>query len=186
MTVASEIEALAATDVRESIPMEKLMPVLSSPPFIASRSLINARDVGLVPGSALPKNRIYRCGALDVAAKDPDAVAWLSTNVKRVFDLRRTIEREAAPDPEIPGVENVWLQGYHGEELPRPDLEQYAAKGGASVWQEQYMAISMIYSPTIKALLEHVRDRPEEPFLFHCTGRLTCNFATESVFLTIL
>lgn len=171
MTAASDIAALAATDVREPIPMDKLIPVLSSPPFIPSRSLINIRDAGLVPGSALPANRIYRCGALDLAAKDPEAVAWLAANVKRVFDLRRTIEREAAPDPEVPGVENVWLKGHDGEELPRPSLQQYADEGGASVWREQYMSIAMVYRPTIKALLEHVRDRPEEPFLFHCTGK---------------
>jgi hypothetical protein len=27
-----------------------------------------------------------------------------------------------------------------------------------------------MYKPTIRALLEHVRDSPEVPFLFHCTG----------------
>ena len=48
MTAASDIAALAATDVREPIPMDKLIPVLSSPPFIPSRSLINMKSNGFL------------------------------------------------------------------------------------------------------------------------------------------
>ena len=69
-----EILALASSDIRDAIPEETLLPILSATPFVASRSLINIRDVGAVPGSALAPGLIYRCGALDLAAKDPEAV----------------------------------------------------------------------------------------------------------------
>jgi hypothetical protein len=36
------------------------------------------------------------------------------------------------------------------------------------------MAVIAAYKPSIRAVLEHVRDRPNEPFLFHCTGRKSC------------
>lgn len=167
-TSRDDLAALAATDVRDPIPMTTLGPVLSSPPFIPTRSLINIRDLGAVPGSALPANHIFRCGTLDNAAKDPEAVAWLSSHVKRIFDLRKADERVKHPSPEVPGVENVWFDQL--EQYPSPKLEDFIKGGGEEAWREQYMAVVKTYKPTIRALLEHIRDRPAEPFLFHCTG----------------
>ncbi|KAF7546935.1 hypothetical protein G7046_g9160 [Stylonectria norvegica] len=37
-------------------------------------------------------------------------------------------------------------------------------------WRRQYLIVANVYKPTIRAVLEHVRDRPTEPFLFHCTA----------------
>lgn len=164
----SHLEALAATDVKDPIPPEQLLPALTSTPFVPTRSLINIRDVGAVPGSALPSGRIFRCGTLDMAARDPEAIAWLSANVKRVFDLRKPSERAKAPSPDVPGVENVWLDQEGEYEAPR--LEDFAVGGGERAWQAQYLDIARTYKPTVRAILEHVRDRPAEPFLFHCTG----------------
>ena len=168
MTTREEILALAQTDVRTAIPEASLLPLLTTAPFIPTRSLVNIRDVGAVPGSALPSGRIYRCGALGFAAADPEAIAWLSGHVKKVFDLRREKERAQNPDPEIPGVENVW---YNTEgEYPGPDLADFVKDGGGPAWGEQLLYVAKMYKPTIRALLEHVRDHPEEPFVFHCTG----------------
>ncbi|RSL50508.1 hypothetical protein CEP54_011891 [Fusarium duplospermum] len=111
----ADLQDLAAIHVRDAIPPEPLAAALSSPPFIPTRSLVNVRDLGAVPGSAIRPGRIFRSGMLDAAAADPDALAWLAANVGTVFDLRT-------------------------------------------------------YKPTIRAVLEHVRDKPQEPFLFHCTA----------------
>lgn len=164
----AELDALAATDVREAIPPAALLPALTSPPFIPTRSLINLRDVGAVPGSAVPPRRFYRSGVMDAAAADPDALAWVAANVRRVFDMRLARERQRAPDPHVPGVDNVWLDGQEG--YPDPVLADFAVDGGRPAWRTQYMSVAMSYSPIIRAVLEHVRDRPEEPVLFHCTG----------------
>jgi len=32
------------------------------------------------------------------------------------------------------------------------------------------MDVLRLYRPAVRAVLEHVRDREGEPFLFHCTG----------------
>ncbi|KAJ6440428.1 protein-tyrosine phosphatase, active site protein [Purpureocillium lavendulum] len=165
---AAELDALAATDVREAIPAAALMPALTSPPFVRTRSLINLRDVGAVPGSAVPAGRFYRSGVIDAAARDPEAAAWLAASVRRVFDMRLSKERERAPDPVLPGVQNVWLDGQDG--YPDPVLADFAVDGGRPAWRAQYLNVALNYRPVIRAVLEHVRDRPEEPVLFHCTA----------------
>ncbi|KAK7424386.1 hypothetical protein QQZ08_008644 [Neonectria magnoliae] len=164
----SELEALASTHVSKPIPPDVLRRALASPPFIPTRSLLNIRDLGAVPGSALPRARFYRSGALDHAAADPEAVAWLAAHVRRVFDLRKPHEREADPSPDVPGVETVWfdLIGPH----PPPPLDEFVAGGGSDAWRRQYLLVLRVYKPILRAVLEHVRDRPGEPFLFHCTA----------------
>ncbi|KAF4471059.1 tyrosine- phosphatase [Fusarium albosuccineum] len=162
-----ELEALSATHVRDPIPLESLTPALESPPFIPTRSLINVRDLGAVPGSAIGPGRIFRSGMLDAAAADPDALAWLSANVKTIFDLRSERERAGYPSPEIPGIEFV----YHEREAtyPSPDPADFAVDDGSKAWRGQLLAVAAAYKPTIRAVLQHVRDKPDEPFLFHCT-----------------
>ncbi|KAI6784435.1 Tyrosine-protein phosphatase-like protein [Emericellopsis cladophorae] len=163
-----EILALATSDVRNAIPQETLLPLITTSPFIPSKSLFNLRDVGAVPGSAIPAGRVFRTGALAQAAQDPEALTWLQANVKKIFDLRRGSEREAAPDPELQGVENVWY-ATEGKN-PAPDLTAFAAADGAEAWADQLMIVASSYKPVIRELLRHVRDHPQEPFLFHCTA----------------
>ncbi|OAQ61974.1 protein-tyrosine phosphatase, active site protein [Pochonia chlamydosporia 170] len=163
-----ELDALSATDVREPLAPEVLLPVLTSAPFIPSRSLFNLRDLGAVPGSALPTTRFYRSGFLQGAAQDPEAQAWLASHVRRIFDLRIPEERESAPDPAIPGVENVWLDVEDG--YPMPPLEEFAVDGGQLAWKKEYMNCALAYRPLIRKILEHIRDTPAEPVLFHCTA----------------
>ncbi|KAI5462516.1 protein-tyrosine phosphatase-like protein [Mariannaea sp. PMI_226] len=164
----SELEAFNAIDIRDPISEAQLMTVLTSPPFVPSRSLFNIRDLGAIPGSGLPKGRFYRCGNLGYVGADPEAVAWLSSNVKRIYDLRKPGEREANPNPSIPGVEDVWLE-LNGN-YPTPALAEFAAGDGSHIWRDQYLIILDMYKPIIRAILEQVRDRPTEPFIFHCNA----------------
>lgn len=183
------IDALAATDVRTVITPEQFMPVLTAAPFIPSRSLLNLRDSGTVPGSAIPPGRVYRCGTLEYAAKDPEALAWLAGHVRHVYDLRREgAERDGSLDPAIPGVENVWLPS-HGS-YPTPTLDDFATNEGIGAWKIQYLSVALAYSPTFKAVLEHVRDKPREPMLFHCSGMydrsvLDANFLLQGLVETV-
>lgn len=163
-----EFEALSAIHIREPIPTNLLTRALASPPFIPSRTLINIRDLGDVPGSALPKGRFYRSGTLDDAGADPEATAWLAAHVKRIFDLRKGSERARNPSPVVPGVENVWYE--QDGKYTAPSLEEFAVGEGDAAWKRQYLIVTQVYKPTIRSVLEHVRDRPTEPFLFHCTA----------------
>lgn len=163
-----EMDALCDIDILTPIPAESYLPILTSPPFVPSKSLINLRDSGLVPGSNLPSSRFYRCGTLQLAAEDPNALAWLSGNVKRIFDLRKPGEREKNPDPAVEGVENVWIEG-RGV-YPEPELKDFVDDGGVPGWKKALMVVMDVYAPMFRAVLEHIRDRPSEPILFHCTG----------------
>lgn len=176
---AVDINALAATAARNAIAPDQYLPIVTAPPFIPSRALFNIRDIGQVSGSGVPAGLAYRCGALDHVAKDPDAVAWMTSHVKKVFDLRKAgAERETAPDPELEGVENIWLppSGVY----PTPKLEDFVVNNGIDAWKVQYMVVARMYAPTFKAVLDHIRDQPTVPFLFHCTGKYCslpdCNF----------
>lgn len=163
-----QLDALLDTDISEAIPPQTYGPVLTSSPFIPTKSLLNLRDPGAVPGSKLAPCRIYRSGALQGANEDPEAREWLAASVKRVFDLRKVKEREENPDPEILGVENVWVPSE--KTYPDPDVTSFAEEGGRTAWKKQFMAIVDVYRPMFRLVLEHVRDRPQEPILFHCTG----------------
>ncbi|KAM0344583.1 hypothetical protein ACHAPU_007357 [Fusarium lateritium] len=163
-----ELEALSATHTRDPIPLDSLTPALNSKPFVPSRSLINIRDLGAVPGSAIRPGRIFRSGMLDAAAADPEAISWLASNVRTVFDLRSEEERAAYPSPKISGVKFI----YHERVAiyPQPTPDDFAVDDGSAAWREQLMAVLAAYRPSIRAVLQHVRDRPMEPFLFHCTA----------------
>ncbi|KAI9167647.1 protein-tyrosine phosphatase, active site protein [Paramyrothecium foliicola] len=166
----TELDALLLADIREAIPAAVLQPIISSPPFIQQPALINARDIGAVPGSGVPSGRIYRCAVLDNVAADPGAVAWLAANVTRIFDLRGSLERDAAPEPVIPGVESVWLDTegpYHDAKVA-----EFIEGDGVPGWRVQFMSIANVYKPIFREVLKHVRDRPNDAFLFHCTGTM--------------
>ncbi|WZH43559.1 protein-tyrosine phosphatase-like protein [Fusarium acuminatum] len=172
MSVSRDVlEALSTTHIRDPIPLEALAPALNSKPFIPSKSLINIRDLGAVPGSAIRPGLIFRSGMLDAAAADPEAISWLASNVKTVFDLRSVEERAAYPSPEVPGVEFV----YHERvaTYPQPTPADFAVDDGSTAWREQLMAVMAAYKPSLRAVLQHVKDNPNEPFLFHCTGKKT-------------
>jgi hypothetical protein len=164
-----ELNALVATDILDPLPKDSLLSALASPPFVPTKTLFNIRDAGAVEGSGLPTGRIFRCGILEFASKDQEALTWLSEHVTHIFDLRRAEERLKSPDPEVPGVKNIWheTEGVYGMPL---DLEVYAQDDGSTGWSQHYMTIAATHAPIIRAVLEHVRDRPTEGFLFHCTG----------------
>ncbi|GKT90584.1 hypothetical protein Ct61P_08434 [Colletotrichum tofieldiae] len=138
-----QLERLAETDVRDPISADVLLSVLASSPFIPSASLVNIRDLG----------SLYRCGTLEAAAKDPDALEWLATNVKHIFDIRSPKERERHPDPEVTGVTNTWFNStaFDGQ----PVLEEFVEADGAPGLRKEYLKILDIYQPTFRVILEH-------------------------------
>ncbi|XEV00454.1 hypothetical protein FSHL1_005741 [Fusarium sambucinum] len=164
----TELEVLSTTDARCHIPPELLRAALSSKPFIPTRSLLNIRDLGAVPGSAIHPGHIFRSGMLDSVADDPEAISWLSSNIKTVFDLRSKEERAAYPSPKVPSIKFVFCERITA--YPQPIPADFTMDDGSAAWREQLMAVVTAYKPTIRAILQHVRDKPEEPFLFHCTA----------------
>lgn len=164
------LTTLSQTDIRTPIPPSTLLPTISSPPFIALPGTFNTRDLGLVPSSTLRPSLVYRSGALSHLAATPDGATTLATRlgVKHVFDLRSEQEHNSDPDPEVPGVRNSWLPT--ADKDASLDLADFVDGEGEAGYVKMYMDVLNVYREPFKAVLEHIRDVPDEPLLFHCTG----------------
>ncbi|BEI96369.1 hypothetical protein CcaverHIS631_0113180 [Cutaneotrichosporon cavernicola] len=160
----AQIEALTDTNIHDTIPSAELAAALASTPFIQA-GLLNLRDLGQVPSSAIRPGLIYRSGKLQ---DDAPTHTWISEHVKSVFDLRGEAEVRHSPDPVVDGVANVW---FPPERKPdRLDPTRFIEGDGSKEWARQYLAVLELYRPGIRAVLEHVRDKPGQPLLFHCTA----------------
>ncbi|KAJ1326507.1 tyrosine-protein phosphatase [Microdochium nivale] len=168
MADAANLRKLAETDVSREITKEQYGPIITSSPFVFVDGTFNTRDLGLVPYSPLRAGFAYRSGLLSSITDNGRAVLEGKLGIKRVFDLRSPEEREKAPDPVLEGVENTWIQSTHPDSTP--DLSLFAKGDGEEGYENMYLEVIRVYAGSWKAILEHVRDRPDEPFLVHCTA----------------
>jgi hypothetical protein len=184
-----ELLALANTDVTECLPKEAVVQAQRSPPFVHVPGTFNTRDIGLVPlssgntGSRGPMRPgfAYRSGDLSRLSDDGKTMLAGKLGVKKIFDLRSLKEHENAPDPHVPDVENVWTRS---EEPPAPlELQDFVDGEGERGYEIMYLDILRVYKPSFRVILEHVRDCPLEPFLFHCTG--TFMFRTPPISIVV-
>ncbi|KAL8377784.1 hypothetical protein RB595_008460 [Gaeumannomyces hyphopodioides] len=175
MPTPDQLAALALTDVREPIPPADLLPALGSSPFIHIPGTFNTRDLGLVlaPSATITTNQLrpgfaFRSGSLERLT--PDGAALLSgrLGVRRVFDLRSEGERAASPDPDVPGVHNTWAPTEEKEATV--ELAAFVDGDGARGYADMYLDVLRVYRDPFRSVLEHIRDCPQEPFLFHCTA----------------
>ncbi|RYC62098.1 Protein-serine/threonine phosphatase/Protein-tyrosine-phosphatase/4-nitrophenylphosphatase [Xylaria longipes] len=167
-TKKADLVTLAGTDVNKALAPEEYGPVISAPPFVFVDGTFNTRDLGLVPESPLRANFAFRSGALGGLTDNGKVVLTGKLGVKRVFDLRSPEERSRMPDPVIDGVENTWIQSSRPDS--KPDLNKFVAGEGEVGYEDMYLEVIDVYADSWKAILEHVRDRPQDPFLVHCTG----------------
>ncbi|KAK8083202.1 hypothetical protein PG996_001983 [Apiospora saccharicola] len=163
-----ELRKLAETDVAQEIHKEQYGPVITNPPFVFVDGTFNTRDLGLVPGSPLRAGFVYRSGALTTLTDDGKAVMSGKLGIKRVFDIRSPEEREKGPDPEIEGIENTWHHNARPDSTP--DLDKFVSGAGEQGYEDMYLEVIDVYSTVWKDILEHVRDRPSDPFMYHCTA----------------
>ncbi|KAH8893150.1 hypothetical protein GQ53DRAFT_745404 [Thozetella sp. PMI_491] len=170
---AEKLRVLAESDVSEPLPSDQLMAALQAPPFVYVPGTFNTRDLGLVPTAsgtapAIRPGFAYRSGALTGLQPDGKAVLAGKLGVKKVFDLRSIDEHKNQPDPEIEGIENVWKTSAELEAVV--DLADFVDGEGEKGYEKMYLEVLRDYQDNFRSVLEHVRDQPEEPFLFHCTA----------------
>ncbi|KAI1271113.1 protein-tyrosine phosphatase-like protein [Xylaria sp. FL0933] len=167
-TSKADLVKLAETDVNNALSPEQYGPVITSPPFVFLDGTFNTRDLGLVPDSPLRANYAFRSGAIGGLTDNGKAVLTGKLGVKRIFDLRSPDERSRMPDPVIDGVENTWIQSSSPDS--KPDLNTFVTGEGEAGYEAMYLEVVDLYAESWKAILEHVRDRPQDPFLVHCTA----------------
>lgn len=162
------LSQLAGRDIATPIVGDELRAALASPPFVDG-GLLNLRDLGLVPNCPIPTGKFFRCGQI---VESEEANKWIRDHVKVIVDFRKAGERRRSPDPQIEGVENIWFDpeqdGWKAQKLLIEDFEK--ENGSAIGWAEQYLLVLRHYWRTFRAALEHIRDRPEDHMLFHCSA----------------
>jgi hypothetical protein len=171
---AQDLLTLSQTEVFTPIPASTLHSVLSNPPFVPVPDTFNVRDLGLIPGSPIRPGLVYRSGGF-LRGLSPEGAAAISgtLGVKKMYDLRSVREHERQPDPEIQGVEGVWVKP--GEEDAVVGLADFVEGEGEKGYVLMYLDVLKVYRGAIRAVLEGVRDgRGEEGILFHCTGEYFC------------
>ncbi|KAL2020950.1 hypothetical protein VTK56DRAFT_7837 [Thermocarpiscus australiensis] len=181
---AHHLLALAQTDVSRRLPPPALHAALRNPPFVPLPGSFNTRDLGLVPASPLRPGLAYRSGGFFLAPEDLAAAAAAAREaitarlgVRTVFDLRSVGEHERQPDTVVfgdgdgdgdGGVEVVWVRPGEQDALVR--LADFVEGEGEKGYVGMYLDVLRVYAGSIRRVLEHVRDRRGEPFLFHCTA----------------
>ncbi|KAL1879898.1 hypothetical protein VTK73DRAFT_6710 [Phialemonium thermophilum] len=173
---AADLRALAETDAVQPLHDDQLRLVLSAPPFVHVPGTYNIRDLGLVPspradadvGQRLRPRFAYRAGALTALTDEGKAALRDKLGVRKVFDLRTVREREHGPAPSLDGIPIVWIETEEKDALV--DLPTFREGEGEVGYRRMYLDVLRVYRPNFRAVLEHVRDHPEEPFLFHCTA----------------
>ncbi|KAH9482512.1 Triple specificity protein phosphatase PtpB [Psilocybe cubensis] len=153
--------------------------VLSKPPFVTIPGVINVRDLGNYP-STTEKGLITRPGYLFRSAElsgitEDGKVKLRELGVTKAFDLRSDTEirKYNTPLPQIDGVEVVHTPVFqtadYSPEMMAKRYQLYAS-GKTEAFLELYSQILDNGGRAFGAILRHVRDRPNEGCVFHCTA----------------
>ncbi|KAK4033220.1 tyrosine-protein phosphatase [Parachaetomium inaequale] len=163
---------LTQTDALTPLDPPSLETILSSPPFIPIPSTFNARDLGLLPNSPIRPGLVYRTGGF-LSGISPEGKAFLAgrLGIRKVFDLRTAREHARQPDPEVDGVEMVWVPPEEVEGGAMVKLEEFVEGSGERGYARMYLDVLRVYKGGIRGVLEQVRDgRGKEAVLFHCNA----------------
>lgn len=151
---------------------------LSEPPFITVAGICNLRDLGSYPtkypGMVTKPRFIFR--SAEISSITEEGMAQLRQfGITRVFDLRSDteIEKYRTPPPVIEGVEVVHVPVFKTEdyspEMMAKRFELYSS-GKTEAFMELYSQILDNGEFAFGTILRHVRDRPTEGCLIHCTA----------------
>ncbi|QSS63471.1 protein tyrosine/serine phosphatase domain-containing protein [Histoplasma capsulatum] len=158
------------TDVLNAISADVVSHILASPPFISVPGLFNFRDLSYPHATltSLKQNYIFRSGMLAFLEEEGKVKLTTGLGVKKVFDLRTAAERDRFPSPEIEGVQIHWLPT--AQDTVRFNWADYAVGDPAATMLKMYQNILVTHVPIYRAVFEHIRDFPKQPFFFHCTA----------------
>ncbi|EJD02451.1 uncharacterized protein FOMMEDRAFT_87510 [Fomitiporia mediterranea MF3/22] len=173
--------------MRLHVPDEDLVKrTLSSPPFHSVEGVINFRDFGILsfpPDSAvcdeIPHIRsgfLFRSGELS-RLTDKGKATLKKLGITTIFDLRSgsEIRKYQSTTPDVDGIRFVRVPVSENDEYdPMALASKFALSRFASDEKNEFAALySDILAkagPAYEKILIHLRDKPDEPFLVHCTG----------------
>ncbi|EPQ59168.1 hypothetical protein GLOTRDRAFT_136110 [Gloeophyllum trabeum ATCC 11539] len=151
---------------------------LSRPPFVACDGVYNIRDLGGYPSSTsgviVRRGFVYRSGEISGITEDGKQ-QLKALGVTTVYDLRSDTEMEKynTPLPNIPGIDIIHAPVFQKEDYsPEMMAKRYKlyASGKTEAFMELYSQILDHGGVAFGAILRHIRDRPNDALLFHCTA----------------
>ncbi|KAF8663464.1 hypothetical protein AX16_001034 [Volvariella volvacea WC 439] len=153
--------------------------VLSRPPFVTIAGVINVRDLGTYPsithpGKVTRPKLLFRSAELS-AITEEGKNQLRSLGIKRVFDLRSDteIQKYNSPLPQIEGVEVTHVPVFKKEDYsPEMMAKRYQlyASGKTEAFMELYSQILDHAGKAFGIAFRHMRDKPDEGIIFHCTA----------------
>ncbi|KAF5320811.1 hypothetical protein D9619_000687 [Psilocybe cf. subviscida] len=158
---------------------EYVQDVLSKSPFVALPGVINVRDLGHYtsvtdPGYTTRPGFIFRSAELS-GITDEGKHKVKELGITKVFDLRSDTEirKYNTPQPHIDGVEIIHTPVFKTEDYsPEMMAKRYQlyASGKTEAFIELYSQILDHGGPAFGDILRHIRDKPNEGCIFHCTA----------------
>ncbi|KAI5116797.1 hypothetical protein M0805_001799 [Coniferiporia weirii] len=157
----------------EQLDASLVQRTLSSPPFHVVDGVINFRDLGASSGAVKP-GILFRSGELTRLSQS-GTEELKKLGITTVFDLRSAgeVKKHQSATPKIDGVRLVHVPVSDKDEF---DPMVLAAKV-ATFETDEKNAFAALYSgilengaPAYEAIFKHIRDRPGEACLVHCTA----------------
>ncbi|KAL5530050.1 hypothetical protein ACEPAF_6307 [Sanghuangporus sanghuang] len=169
----------------EPLDSEWVQQRLANFPFVRIDGVTNVRSLGPYPVKPQSQEdasvrlltrpcQLFRSAEVS-GITEQGKVQMRELGITRVFDLRSDTEMEKydTPVPQIEGVEVVrapvfQIEDYSPEVMAR--RFQLYASGKTEAFMELYSQILDNGGQAFAEILKHVRDRPDEGCLFHCTA----------------
>lgn len=104
MKADANLHSLLATHITEPLDADVVASTLSTPPWLPTPSLINARALPL----PIRPNHVFRSGSAE-RLSEADQRILHDVGIRKIFDLRSLKERMVNPNPNVQGIQNVWI-----------------------------------------------------------------------------
>ncbi|KAJ6127015.1 hypothetical protein N7523_002627 [Penicillium sp. IBT 18751x] len=167
MIQSENVQDVLNTDIRTPIPDAIVSKIISRPPFVNVPGVSNIRD--LSHENNLRPGYIYRSGNMADILDAGKTLLVDELKITTIFDLRNQGERERAPSPEIEGIKTIWMP--YGARPASLNLKDFAGEDqGDTGFVKMYTGILEAASPAFTEIFKHIRDKPNDPFIFHCSA----------------
>ncbi|KZT24581.1 hypothetical protein NEOLEDRAFT_1094430, partial [Neolentinus lepideus HHB14362 ss-1] len=167
---------------------------LTRPPFVVCSGVYNVRDIGGYPTAQPAVNVrpgfIYRSGEVS-GITEQGKQQLKALGITTVYDLRSDTEMEKynTPIPDIPGVNIIRTPVFQKEDYsPEMMAKRYElyASGKTEAFMELYSQILDHGGAAFGVILRHIRDRPHDGLLFHCTAGKDRTGIITAILLTLV
>ncbi|KAJ5662132.1 uncharacterized protein N7477_009748 [Penicillium maclennaniae] len=167
MIQSENVQDVLNTDIRTPIPDAIVSKIISRPPFVNVPGVSNIRDLSYE--NNLRPGYVYRSGNMADILDAGKTLLVDELKITTIFDLRNQGERERAPSPEIEGIKTIWMP--YGARPASLNLKDFAGEDqGDNGFVKMYTGILEAASPAFTEIFKHIRDKPNDPFIFHCSA----------------